>query len=395
MSALSERLLGPDSMAGSQPLRGSALRKRLSAPDTSAGSQRPIDARPASILALIPAHNEEEVIAEAITSLRAQSRALDRIIVLADRCADDTERVAAEAGATVVSIEANDGQKAGALNLALRSELSRAEREDAVVVVDADSTIDVDFVDSAMRALESDPQIGAVGGIFYAADPEGNLLQQLQANEYVRYAREIRRCNRSARVITGTGALFRARALLDVSRARDNNALPGGSGVYDTLALTEDNELTLALKSRGWRCVSPAECVVRTDTMPTLRTLWRQRTRWQRGALENLRAHGINRVTAPYALRQLYMGVGIAIWALLGAITIASATTGRFHLVPFWMALTTVFWAERMLTVRKAGPRGLALAAPLVIETVYDFFIMAVYVKAVGGLLLRRQQRWS
>ena len=350
--------------------------------------------RSPSVLALIPAHNEEEAIAASIASLQAQSWPVDRIVVVADRCSDATERVAAEAGASVMTIEVNHAKKAGALNLALRSLLPRLDHDDAVLVVDADSTIDENFVESAMRALEADPWIGAVGGIFYAGR-EGNLLQQLQANEYARYAREIERRGGSARVITGTGALFRVRALRDVSRTRNAARLPGGRDVYDTLALTEDNELTLALKTRGWRCVSPAECVVRTDTMPTLRTLWRQRTRWQRGALENLRAHGINRVTVPYALRQLYMGIGIMVWALLGAITLATVATGQFHLIPFWTGLTVIFWTERMVSVRRAGFRGLAVAAPLVVEALYDFFIMAVYVKSVGGLLLRRQEHWA
>ena len=37
--------------------------------------------------------------------------------------------------------------------------------------------------------------------------------------------------------------------------------IPGPPGkVYDTLALTEDNELTLALKSLGARMTSPPQC---------------------------------------------------------------------------------------------------------------------------------------
>ena len=38
--------------------------------------------------------------------------------------------------------------------------------------------------------------------------------------------------------------------------------------MYDTYSLTEDNELTLALKSLGARLLSPKECRVRTELMP-------------------------------------------------------------------------------------------------------------------------------
>jgi cellulose synthase/poly-beta-1,6-N-acetylglucosamine synthase-like glycosyltransferase len=55
--------------------------------------------------------------------------------------------------------------------------------------------------------------------------------------------------------------------------------------VYDTVALTEDNELTIALKSLGALMISPAQCTVITELMPSWRTLWSQRLRWQRGAL--------------------------------------------------------------------------------------------------------------
>jgi cellulose synthase/poly-beta-1,6-N-acetylglucosamine synthase-like glycosyltransferase len=56
--------------------------------------------------------------------------------------------------------------------------------------------------------------------------------------------------------------------------------LPGEAGqVYDTYSLTEDNELTMALKTLGARLLSPRECQVRTELMPTRRDLWRQRQR--------------------------------------------------------------------------------------------------------------------
>lgn len=314
--------------------------------------------------------------------------------MLADRCEDRTEDEARAAGASVVSITVNDRKKAGALNLALRFALPGADHDDAVLVVDADSTLGPRFVEIAERELEANPRIGAVGGIFLAAR-KGNLLEQLQANEYVRYAREIRRRGGEARVITGTGAMFRVGALRDVARARGSGALPGERDVYDTLALTEDNELTLALKSRGWLCISPQECTVKTDTMTGIRSLWRQRMRWQRGALENLRVHGFNRTTAPYGLRQAWMGVTVLVWLLLGTVTTAAMLSGEFRLVPFWTALTGIFWLERMVSVRRVGRRGLAVAAPLAIEFAYDFLIMGVYVKAITDLVLRRRERWG
>ena len=82
----------------------------------------------------------------------------------------------------------------------------------------------------------------------------------------------------------GSEPLFRAYALKTVADAR-GELRPGDPGqVYDTLALAEDNEMTLSRKSLGAKMVSPMQYRVVTEVMPTWRELWRQRMRWQRGA---------------------------------------------------------------------------------------------------------------
>ena len=70
--------------------------------------------------------------------------------------------------------------------------------------------------------------------------------------------------------------MFRADALAAVAAGR-GTVLPGTAGhVYDTYSLTEDNELTIALKTLGAQMVSPQACRVRTELMPT----WRDLPRW-------------------------------------------------------------------------------------------------------------------
>jgi len=96
--------------------------------------------------------------------------------------------------------------------------------------------------------MRDDPELTAVGGVFYGEDGQG-LIGQFQRNEYTRYSLQIRSRHGRVFVLTGTATMFRADALLDVAAAR-GVFIPGDTGnVYDTAALTEDNELTLALKS--------------------------------------------------------------------------------------------------------------------------------------------------
>jgi poly-beta-1,6-N-acetyl-D-glucosamine synthase len=104
-------------------------------------------------------------------------------------------------------------------------------------------------------------------------------------------------------VLSGTAGLFRADTLRHVAQARAAGTLPGGKGIYDEDAFTEDNELTLALKTLGYHPVSPNECQVVTEVMSTLPKLWKQRVRWQRGALENLRSYGWTKTTRAWSER--------------------------------------------------------------------------------------------
>ena len=46
------------------------------------------------MVVLIPAHNEQASIGNMLNALLAQTRVPDRIVVIADRCTDETEQIA-------------------------------------------------------------------------------------------------------------------------------------------------------------------------------------------------------------------------------------------------------------------------------------------------------------
>ena len=256
-------------------------------------------AGPVTITVLIPAHNEEGCISETLASLKSQSHPPARIIVVADNCTDATVRLAHEAGVDVHETVDNDKKKAGALNQAIARILPGMGDNDCVMVMDADTTLDPGFLEAAVRRLTDDRALMAVGGLFYGEEGNG-LIGLFQRNEYTRYQRELKRRRGRVFVLTGTASVFRSRALRAVAEERGRN-LPGVPGdVYDTIALTEDNELTLALKSLGALMISPPDCTVVTEVMPSWRALWAQRLRWQRGALENLGAYGLRPSTFRY-----------------------------------------------------------------------------------------------
>jgi cellulose synthase/poly-beta-1,6-N-acetylglucosamine synthase-like glycosyltransferase len=344
---------------------------------------------------LVPAHDEELTLAATLGSLWHQSRPPDKVVVVADNCTDNTAEVAREHGASVFTTVGNTEKKAGALNQALSEMFDDINAGDVVMVMDADSVIVPGFLETAMGRLQRDPDLIAVGGVFYGEGGSG-LVGQLQRNEFTRYQRTISRRKGKVFVLTGTASLFRAYALKAVADSR-GELLPGDPGhVYDTLALTEDNEMTLSLKTLGAKMVSPMQCRVITEVMPTWRGLWRQRMRWERGALENIGAYGLTRATLRYWLQQIAIGYGtVALNAYLLLLLITLLAADSFEFVGFWVAIGLIFVVERVVTVWAVGWRGRTIAFPLVIEIAYDLVLQAVYVKSLFDIATGRAAGWN
>jgi len=252
-----------------------------------------------------------------------------------------------------------------------------------------------DFLARAVAELEALPELDAVGGVFFGDDTPG-LLAQMQRNEYRRYARDISRRHGRVFVLTGTASLFRSDTLAAVAAAR-GLVLPGSPGqVYDTISLTEDNELTLALKTLGARTLSPRECRVRTELMPTWTDLWHQRERWQRGALENIGMYGLSSATTRYWLQQFGLGYGVlALFSYLLVTFLAYVAFGVFTVVVFWALIGALFAVERTATVWSEGWRARLIAAVLLVELGYASFLQAVYVKSLLDIATGRSKHWN
>jgi cellulose synthase/poly-beta-1,6-N-acetylglucosamine synthase-like glycosyltransferase len=345
------------------------------------------------VVALIPAHNEEGQIEAAIQSLHAQHSPPDLVVVCADNCTDRTVEKAEAMGAVVVETVGNAHKKAGALNQVLEIVLPELRDEDAVLVMDADSVLAQTFLAEAKRRLGD--KVGGVGGTF-TGRAGGGFVGMLQRNEYARYARDVARLKGKVLVLTGTATLFSAGTLRHVVWARAEGLLPGDKAqVYDTNVLTEDNELTLALLHLGYEVVSPKACRLTTEVMESWGDLYRQRLRWKRGAIENLRDYGLTRVTARYWARQLWTFLGLLVTAAyMFSVALSLAMRGAIDLQPVWLAVTAIFVLERVVTVRSRGPLQMALAATLVIEMTFDFFLQAVHANAIVDALLNKERMW-
>lgn len=361
------------------------------------------------IIAIVPAYNEAASIAATVAGLREQwAPALDDIVVVPNNCSDATAAEARAAGATVLEYPGrNPHKKAGALNWALGRIVPYLADDDMVLVTDADSILDRDFTQHAVRALlrptltphradrKRRPPVGAACAQFRTAREPAGLLARVQRNEYERFARQVNRRGDNALVLSGVATVFLVGAIRHVTAERGHR-LPGHPGeFYHRDTATEDIELTFAFRALGYRPMAPAGARAQTDIMPTRRALADQRLRWQRGMLDSLRLYGITRATAVDAAKQvgIYLG-SLAAPAYLAFLAYVTATTGH---VPFswtWAPITVVFVAERVWTVRANPWRDLLLAASLLPEWAYEQWRSAVYWRAFYKTVRGTRREW-
>jgi len=113
-----------------------------------------------AVAVLVPAHDEEKVLGQALTAISPQLAPSDRLVVIADNCTDSTPILARKFGAEVV--ERNDLTRIGkgyALDAGAR--YLEAKPPDVVVVIDADCV----------------PEEGAVSHLSRAAFASGGPVQ--------------------------------------------------------------------------------------------------------------------------------------------------------------------------------------------------------------------------
>ncbi|MGH3040037.1 MAG: glycosyltransferase [Gaiellaceae bacterium] len=331
------------------------------------------------VVALVPAHNEEEHIGATVESLLRQTRPLDRIVVVADNCTDSTVSIALSyEGVEVIETVGNASRKAGALNQGLE----HVGRGYAFLLqMDADTELDERFVEEAVGELEADAELGGVCSRFFAKDTNG-FVRLLQAMEFVRYdyIRHFRQGKVS--VLSGTGVVFRM------------SALPEGKP-WDEKSLVEDFALTLSLKRRGWKVKAGDRAVVYTDTMPTVSTLWRQRLRWLRGTFEELHREGWQSHTRRDILMQLLSVGAIGLRLLwVTAIGLTIALSGEFTFAPLWLVPTAIIASERVKSVWKLGWRARLTAGTLFPEELYQVMREAYVTRAAYLALRRKQWQW-
>jgi cellulose synthase/poly-beta-1,6-N-acetylglucosamine synthase-like glycosyltransferase len=244
------------------------------------------------VAVLIPAYNEEKVIARTIRSVLMSTYKNIRIIVIDDGSKDATYRIASEtyaeqiAAGRVTVLTKENGGKAEALNYALNF-----MDEEIYVGIDADGVIAHDAI-ARMICHFANPHIGAVAGNAKVGN-RVNLWTRWQALEYItsqNFERRALDLFDVVMVVPGAIGAWRTRAVRD-----------GGGYHPDTVA--EDADLTMNLLEQGYAVIYEDQALAFTEAPVNANGLARQRFRWSfgilqavfkhRGAIRNRRAMGL------------------------------------------------------------------------------------------------------
>lgn len=314
------------------------------------------------LVAVIPVYNETtEALHSTIAALFGSSRPPDEIHVVDDGSNPPAVRFSHP---RVHWYRQENGGKREAQALVLRELRWRGEqgfgKVDFLLTVDSDSVVDRHAIRHLLRAM-SDDRVQAATGLPMLRNRAQNLLTRLVDLEMVSACLTQRAARSRMGVVapcSGALTLYRADLVLD----NLNDYLTSGT-------IGDDRRLTHYALQRG-QTVAVDEALVFTDMPHTVRTVYRQRTRWYRSywiyALWEV-SH-LRLLPAAWRIYAMVMSVLTPI-ALLWMVVVAPLSGKPFPWegVLYWLGLTYVIGARYAL--RRPGVPGLSRIATWLIGT--------------------------
>jgi cellulose synthase/poly-beta-1,6-N-acetylglucosamine synthase-like glycosyltransferase len=233
---------------------------------------RPVDdSFTPKVTVVIPAYNEENVVAKCIRSVLASNYDNFDVLVIDDGSTDETfnELLKFRNNPQVQIFAQLNRGKWSALNAAV----ANIDAE-IMVCIDADTEIHPDAIGHLARQF-CNPRIGAVAGKI-AVGNRNKLLTRLQALEYVTAQNFDRRgfdMVNGLLVVPGAIGAWRVAAVREV-------------GVFCNDTITEDADLTISLNRAGYRVTYEDKAVAYTEAPESVRQLLAQRLRWSLGMFQ-------------------------------------------------------------------------------------------------------------
>ena len=346
---------------------------------------------------VIPAHNEERVVANLIESCQALDYPpeLFDVWVIADNCDDGTADAALAAGARVVSrTNRQDRGKGYALDYAFRVIRAAEGGYDAYVIFDADNLVHPDFLNVMNAHITRGDRI--IQGRMDVKNPTDTWVTGT-------FAMSVWVSNRFwflakhnlgfSSVLGGTGMCIAADLLHEI-----------GWGVT---SFTEDLEFTMKALSAGVKTVWAHNAICYDEKVQTFSASWRQRRRWVQGQASVAREYllpmwwrGVSQLS-PLHLEASFQ-VFQPIYLLLGTtlMAIGYLLPGQFMRDPVLQRLSTMWFWGALATIEYALPAAAVLMdrAPLrtlIFLPFYPVFLNSWIPLTWVGVFGPRPRHWT
>lgn len=233
-------------------------------------------------MAIIPAHNEENVVGNLIESLKNQTynKELYDIYVIADNCTDNTARIAREAGAIVYErFNESKKTKGYALDWFLQQKIEEKAEYDALFIFDADNIVDKNFIKNMNKHLCQGEDV--VQGYRDIKNPTDNWITSGYALFYWSMHRfyHLARYNLGlSPMLNGTGFMVK----FDIIRENEG---------WKTVTLTEDIEFSLQRILKGKKLGWATDAIVYDEQPTGFKQSWSQRSRWTVGHMQCIKQY--------------------------------------------------------------------------------------------------------
>ncbi|MCB9420711.1 MAG: glycosyltransferase family 2 protein [Ardenticatenaceae bacterium] len=226
-------------------------------------------------LILVPAHNEERLLPTLLANLYQVDYPKDlyAVHVVADNCTDNTASIVQQNGAHVHERFNSELRGKGyALQWLLQRLWQAAEPHDAILILDADSSISANFLRVMDARLAQGERV--IQSYYAVRDPEQSWSISLRyvALALLHYLRPLGRMILGGSTgLKGNGMVFAA----DILKKHEWSA-----------SITEDIEFHMALVLDGERVMFAPDAIVEAEMPHDLADSQTQNTRWERGRLQ-------------------------------------------------------------------------------------------------------------
>ncbi len=223
---------------------------------------------------MIPAHNEESVITNTVENILKMDYPNFEVIVIDDRSSDNTASVIKDLEAKHEQVRALIREKDAfpGKSAVLNDALKMAHGE-AILVFDADATVEPDFLNKLVPNLEP-ADVGAVQARKIIRNKDVNFLTRCQNNEYTfdTYLQVSRDAIKGAVELRGNGELIKRQALEDIDG-------------WNNYTITDDLDMSTRLHIKGWDVRFCPDACVYEEGIVYVFPLFRQRRRWLEGTI--------------------------------------------------------------------------------------------------------------